>query len=96
MVYQQIENILLSPRITARTMSLHPAVAFGSVLVGTTLLGAVGALVALPAAAIIQAFVSTYVERHHVAESDGGPGAGGDGQPAEDPVAPPPSDHSDG
>lgn len=95
-VYQQIENILLSPRITARTMSLHPAVAFGSVLVGTTLLGAVGALVALPAAAIIQAFVSTYVERHHVAESDGGSGAGGDGLPAEDQVALPPSDHSDG
>ncbi len=28
-VYQQIENYLLSPRITARTMQLHPAVAFG-------------------------------------------------------------------
>ena len=95
-VYQQIENILLSPRITARTMSLHPAVAFGSVLVGTTLLGAVGALVALPAAAIIQAFVSTYVERHHVDESNLGRGGGGDGLPAEDAAALPPSDHSDG
>ena len=93
-VYQQIENILLSPRITARTMSLHPAVAFGSVLVGTTLLGAVGALVALPAAAIIQAFVSTYVERHHVDESNLGRG-GGDGLPADDAAALPSSDHSD-
>ncbi len=71
--YQQIENMFLSPRITARTMSLHPAVAFGSVLVGTTLLGPVGALVALPATAIIQAFISTYVEQHHVAESHLGP-----------------------
>ena len=69
-VYQQLENVVLAPRITARTMALHPAVAFGSVLVGTALLGAVGALVALPAAAIIQAFISTYVERHHVDESD--------------------------
>ena len=68
MVYQQIENIVLSPRITARTMSLHPAVAFGSVLVGTSLLGVVGALVALPATAIVQAFISTYVEQHHVDE----------------------------
>lgn len=67
-VYQQIENILLAPRITARTMSLHPAVAFGSVLVGTALLGAVGALIALPAAAIILAFVSTYLQRYHVDE----------------------------
>ena len=69
-VYQQIENLLLSPRITARTMSLHPAVAFGSVLVGGALLGVVGALVALPAAAITQAFVSTYVERYQVEESN--------------------------
>lgn len=69
-VYQQLENIVLAPRITARTMALHPAVAFGAVLVGTALLGAVGALVALPAAAIIQAFISTYVERHHVDEPD--------------------------
>ena len=93
-IYQQIENMLLSPRVTARTMSLHPAVAFGSVLVGTTLLGAVGALVALPAAAIIQAFVSTYVERHHVDESK--LGGGGDGLPAEDTVALPLSDPADG
>lgn len=67
--YQQIENLVLSPRITARTMSLHPAVAFGSVLVGAALVGTVGALVALPAAAITQAFVSTYVERYQVEES---------------------------
>ncbi len=65
-VYQQIENIVLAPRITARTMSLHAAVAFGSVLVGAALLGALGALVALPAAAIIQAFVSTYLQRYDV------------------------------
>ena len=69
-VYQQLENLVLAPRITARTMALHPAVAFGAVLVGAALLGAVGALVALPAAAILQAFISTYVERHHVEESD--------------------------
>ena len=68
--YQQIENLVLSPRITARTMSLHPAVAFGSVLVGAALVGTVGALVALPAAAITQAFVSTYVERYQVEESN--------------------------
>ncbi len=68
--YQQIENLVLSPRITARTMAIHPAVAFGSVLAGNALLGIVGALIALPAAAIIQAFVSTYLEEHQVEESD--------------------------
>ena len=33
-VYQQFENMVLSPRITARTMALHPAVAFGAVIAG--------------------------------------------------------------
>lgn len=65
-VYQQVENYLLAPRVQARTMDVHPAVAFVSVLVGGTLLGAVGALLALPAAAILQALLSTYVRRHEL------------------------------
>ena len=69
LVYQQVENYLFAPRITARTMSLHPAVAFGSVLVGGGLFGPVGAVLALPAAAVIQAVGSTYIGRHEVVES---------------------------
>ena len=68
-LYQQFENYVISPRITARTMSLHPAIAFGAAIAGATLLGAAGALMALPVAATIQAFVSTYLERHQLVES---------------------------
>lgn len=68
-VYQQIENYLFAPRISAQTMDIHPAVAFGGVIAGAALLGVVGALLALPAAATLQAFVSTYVTRHDVVES---------------------------
>ena len=78
-VYQQVENYLFAPRVTAQTMEMHPAVAFGAVIAGTGILGAVGALLALPAAATIQAFVSGYVRRHDLVESDlltdGSPGA---------------------
>ncbi|WP_370324958.1 AI-2E family transporter [Euzebya sp.] len=63
-VYQQIENYLIAPRLQAATMDIHPAVAFVSVIIGATLLGAVGALLALPATAIIQAVSSTYMQRH--------------------------------
>ena len=70
LIYQQIENYILSPRITARTMELHPAVAFGSAIAGASLLGAVGAFLALPAAAIIQSAVSSYVTRHAVMETE--------------------------
>ena len=69
LLYQQVENYLISPQITERTMALHPALAFGSAIVGATLLGAAGALMALPVAATIQAFVSTYFERHSLVES---------------------------
>ena len=62
--YQQFENYLLAPRITARTMSLHPAVAFGSAIAGIGVLGALGAVIALPTAAIIQAVISGYLEIH--------------------------------
>jgi predicted PurR-regulated permease PerM len=68
--YQQIENYLLSPKITARTMQLHPAVAFASAIVGGSILGPIGAFLALPAAAIVQAVLSTYMERYQVIESD--------------------------
>lgn len=68
-VYQQIENYLFAPRITARTMEIHPAIAFGAVLAGAAILGTPGALLALPAAASVQAIVSTYLTRHEVIES---------------------------
>ncbi len=68
-IYQQVENYLLSPRITAKTMELHPAVSFGSAIAGGTLMGVPGALMALPFAATVQAFVSTYIHRHEVIDS---------------------------
>ncbi len=69
-VYQQIENYLISPKVTANTMEIHPAVAFGSVIVGAGLLGGVGALLALPAAAVIAALVSTYADHYEVISSE--------------------------
>ena len=69
LIYQQIENYLFAPRITAQTLEIHPAVAFGSVLAGSAILGPAGALLALPAAATIQAFVSSYVQRHSLIDS---------------------------
>jgi predicted PurR-regulated permease PerM len=69
-LYQQVENYVLTPPLASRTMQLHPAVAFGSVIVGVTLIGPVGALLALPLTATVQAFVSSYVQRHELVESD--------------------------
>jgi predicted PurR-regulated permease PerM len=83
-LYQQFENYVLQPKLTAKTVDVHPAVAFGSVVAGTALLGAVGALIAIPAIATLQAFLGAYVKRYdvtddprvhgHRARGTGGPG----------------------
>ncbi|WP_078652805.1 AI-2E family transporter [Streptomyces sp. NRRL F-525] len=84
-VYQQFENYMLQPKLTAKTVDIHPAVAFGSVIAGTALLGAVGALISIPAVATLQAFLGAYVKRyavtddprvhgHRTTRGSGGPG----------------------
>jgi predicted PurR-regulated permease PerM len=69
LVYQQIENYVFAPRITARTMELHPALAFGSALAGGAVLGAVGAVLALPAVAMVQALMSNAGTRYEVVDT---------------------------
>ena len=65
-VYQQIENYVISPRLGRHALKVHPAVGFGAVLAGTAILGAVGAVLAVPMVAIIQSFAGAYVHRHEV------------------------------
>jgi len=65
-IYQQIENYLVAPRVTARTLKVHPAVAFGAAILGAAVLGPVGAILGLPAAAMIQALVGSWGVRHEV------------------------------
>ncbi|MFJ2210644.1 AI-2E family transporter [Streptomyces sp. NPDC101062] len=65
-IYQQFENYMLQPKLTARSVDIHPAVAFGSVIAGTALLGPVGALISIPAVATLQAFLGAYVKRYEV------------------------------
>jgi len=69
-LYQQLENFLISPRITARTMEIHPAISFGSAIAGGALLGPVGAILGLPVAAMAVALASAYGERHDLIENE--------------------------
>lgn len=87
-VYQQIENYLVQPKVTRSTMEIHAAVAFASVIVGTTLFGALGALLAIPIVAIVQSVIVVYGRRYDlVAEfDDEADGSAGDGSGALDPA----------
>jgi len=66
LIYQQIENYWLSPKISAKTMTLNGAVAFGAALFGGALAGPMGAFISLPVAALVTALVSNFVPHHQV------------------------------
>jgi predicted PurR-regulated permease PerM len=71
LVYQQVENYILTPRVSQQTMKLNAGLAFGAAMAGGAVGGFIGAFFALPLAAVIQSFVSTYYSgRYEVLESD--------------------------
>jgi predicted PurR-regulated permease PerM len=71
LVYQQIENYFLTPRISQQTMKLNAGLAFGAAMAGGAVGGFIGAFFALPLAAVIQSFVSNYYSgRYEVVESE--------------------------
>jgi predicted PurR-regulated permease PerM len=61
-VYQQIENYVTSPRVFSRTLQLSPLVTLLAVLIGGTLLGIIGLLLALPVAAAIPTVAAIWRE----------------------------------
>ena len=65
-VYQQLENYILSPRLTAKTMSLHPAIAFAAALIGGAIGGLLAAFLALPVAGVLQAAIIEYSKPYEV------------------------------
>lgn len=65
-IYQQIENYLFTPRISSLTMNIHPAVAFGSVIVFAALFGPIGALIGVPIAAAVIALTQSYGKRYEL------------------------------
>lgn len=65
-VYQQIENLFMAPRITRNVIDIHPLAGFISILVGWSLLGWVGTLVAVPVCATLVAFFSAFMPKHEV------------------------------
>jgi len=70
LIYQQVENLTLEPRISARAVDVHPAVAFASVMLGAALFGVAGALLAIPVAAMIMSLVDIWQLRYEVIDVD--------------------------
>ncbi|MCW2946790.1 MAG: hypothetical protein JWR24_3507 [Actinoallomurus sp.] len=52
-IYQQVENYVVQPRVMKRSVDVQPAVTIIAALLGGALLGVIGALLAIPAAAAV-------------------------------------------
>lgn len=63
-IYQQLENYVLTPRVSRLTMDVHPAVALGSVIAGAALFGPIGALIGIPLVAVALSMLDTFSHRH--------------------------------
>jgi predicted PurR-regulated permease PerM len=59
-LYQQVENNLIQPLVYGKAVQLHPLIVIIAILIGAALLGVLGALIAIPAAAAVQAVVRDY------------------------------------
>ncbi|HET7802154.1 MAG TPA: AI-2E family transporter [Humibacillus xanthopallidus] len=64
LVYQQIENVTIEPRISAEAVDVHPAVSFAAVMFGAALFGVAGAFVAVPVAALILSLFGIYSRKY--------------------------------
>ena len=102
--YQQLENYLIAPRVLKTTVELGAAAVLLSGLIGATVLGLVGALMAIPVAAALNVIVNERLTAHEEEAASPIPGAaaaavtsvpppGGPAPVAGTRVAEPPGDH---
>jgi predicted PurR-regulated permease PerM len=71
-----IDENVLAPLVRAGALQLHPIVVTFAFLLGAQLAGAIGAIVAIPLAAVVQAFVVKYLEAYRSERGWPSPDAG--------------------
>jgi putative heme transporter len=72
LIAQQLDSMFVTPLVYQQTVSLHPIVTLTSVIVGSQLLGIVGAFLAVPMVAVGWAVWKTLEQR--VTPAGGAPG----------------------
>lgn len=64
LVFQKMENFFIAPRVMAKKVSISPLAAFIAFMMGGAILGIIGAIMAIPVAAILKvAFEEVFVAR---------------------------------
>ncbi len=65
-VYQQIENYLIGPKVMKHAVDLSPPSVIVALMIGGSLAGVLGALLALPVAALVKIVITDYVVARRV------------------------------
>lgn len=63
MIYQQVENNVISPRIQSKRIELSPLAVLAAVTIGLYVFGIVGGIISIPIAGCIKVLVEEYVAR---------------------------------
>lgn len=64
LIYQQIENNFIQPVVQARTVELSALAVFSAIIIGVTLFGILGGVVAIPIAGCVRVLIVDYIEHH--------------------------------
>ena len=67
-LYQQIENYVIQPRVQANTTNMSPLTVFMALLVGVSFGGLLGGLVAIPVAGCARILLLDYLHAKHIIE----------------------------
>lgn len=67
-LYQQIENYIVQPRVQANTTNMSPLLVFSSVIIGVSFGGLLGGLVAIPVAGCIRIALLDYLRAKKIIE----------------------------
>jgi len=65
-LYQQIENYIVQPRIQANSTNMSPLLVFASVVIGVNFGGLFGGLVAIPVAGCVRILALDYMRNRHI------------------------------
>ncbi|HSW98921.1 MAG TPA: AI-2E family transporter [Candidatus Saccharimonadales bacterium] len=67
-LYQQIENYVIQPRIQANSTNMSPLLVFAAVIIGVNFGGLFGGLVAIPVMGCLRIALLDYLQRRHILE----------------------------
>lgn len=69
-LYQQIENYAVQPKIQSNSTDMSPLLVFASVVIGVSFSGLLGGLVAIPLAGCLRILMLDYLRRRNLIETD--------------------------